>query len=225
MSFAPKLAALPPAQRVLWPELKQIPPGFVLYGGTALALRLQHRVSVDFDFFASAPIQPAELLASLPLLQGATVRQSSLNTLTVEVRRPEPVKLSFFGLALGRVRDPEATDDGVMRVASLLDVAACKMAVIQARAEAKDYLDIDALLANGISLRDALGAARAVYGGQFNPLVTLKALASFEDGDLPGLPDELKQRLKTAACDVREFTEFQRLPGGLAPENGRQDGK
>ena len=48
------------------------------------------------------------------------------------------------------------TDDGVVSVASLLDVAACKMAVVQGRAEAKDYLDIYALLNNGVALRDAL---------------------------------------------------------------------
>ena len=51
--FAPKLAALPTAQQALWPSLSQVPTGFVLYGGTALALRLGHRQSVDFDYLGS----------------------------------------------------------------------------------------------------------------------------------------------------------------------------
>jgi hypothetical protein len=54
-SFSPRLDVLPATQRRLWPELRGVPPQFVLYGGTALALRLGHRHSVDFDFFSSIP--------------------------------------------------------------------------------------------------------------------------------------------------------------------------
>ncbi|MBI5394408.1 MAG: nucleotidyl transferase AbiEii/AbiGii toxin family protein [Verrucomicrobia bacterium] len=218
MSFAAKVPALPAPQRALWPELKQVPRRFVLYGGTALALRLGHRESVDFDFFANAPVYPDELLRSLPVLKDATVRQLAPNTLTVVVHRPEPVKLSFFGLTLGRVRDPEWTEDGAVRVASLLDIAACKMAVIQQRAESRDYLDIQALLHNGIALAEALGAAQAVYGAQFNPMISLKALTSFVDGDLSGLSSALQNELRQAAAAVREIPTFQPLPGGLVPD-------
>jgi hypothetical protein len=220
MSFAPKLSALPESQRALWAELSEVPRRFVLYGGTALALRLGHRQSEDFDFFADAPVQPDELLDSLAILKGARVRQKSLNTLTVTVHRAEPVKLSFFGLRLRRVKDPELTDDGVMRVASFLDIAACKMAVVQQRAEAKDYLDISALFDNGVNLRDALGAAQAVYGEQFYPMITLRALASFRDGDLKTLPDVVKQKLSAAAANaeaIEAISIFEPLPGGLCP--------
>lgn len=42
--FKPCIHILPPAQRRLWPELKNAPNlGFSLYGGTAIALRLGHR--------------------------------------------------------------------------------------------------------------------------------------------------------------------------------------
>jgi hypothetical protein len=53
-TFEPRLDILPESQRQLWPELDAVPYGFVLYGGTALALQLGHRVSEDFDFFSSA---------------------------------------------------------------------------------------------------------------------------------------------------------------------------
>jgi len=217
MSFVPKLEALPAAQRALWPELRQVPARFVLYGGTALALRLGHRQSEDFDFFANAPVDPGGLLRSLPLLAGATIRQEAPNTLTVAVRRPEAVKLSFFGLSIGRVAEPERTDDGTLSVASLLDLAACKMAVLPQRAEAKDYWDVHALIQDGVSLAESLGAAQATYGEQFNPLVTLKALSYFGDGDLPALPARVQQELRQAAASVREIPEFRRLPGGVSP--------
>jgi hypothetical protein len=58
MTLSPKLDILPASQRALWKELKATPRHFVLYGGTALALRLGHRVSEDFDFFTSATFQP-----------------------------------------------------------------------------------------------------------------------------------------------------------------------
>lgn len=216
MSFAPKLEALPAAQRALWADLRQVPRRFVLYGGTGLALRLGHRQSEDFDFFTDAPVNPEELLNALPLFRGATIRQKAPNTLTVTVHRAEAVKLSFFGLTRRRVHDPDVTDDGVARVASLLDISAFKMAVLPARAEAKDYLDVYALLKQGLKLSDALGAARAVYGEEFNPMITLKALTYFCDGDLPALPQEVKQALRAAAI-VKEISQFEPLPGGLVP--------
>jgi len=221
MSFKPNLAALPAGQRALWPELKQVGSTFVLYGGTALALRFGHRQSEDFDFFADAPIRPDELLRDLPVLAGATVRQKAANTLTVMVNRPAPVKLSFFGLELRRVGEPEWTDDSMLRVASPLDIAGCKMAVIQTRAEAKDYLDIDALLDQGMSLEQMLGAARAIYGEQFSPMISLKALAWFKDGTLPALPERVKERLRQAVGAVDRIADLGPLPGGIIPAAAR----
>lgn len=55
--FKPRLDVLPEAQRRLWLQLAQTPRlGFVLYGGTAIALRLGHRPSIDFDFFTDKPL-------------------------------------------------------------------------------------------------------------------------------------------------------------------------
>jgi len=50
--FKACMSILPLAQQRLWPELRKAADlGFVLYGGTAIALRLGHKISVDFDFF------------------------------------------------------------------------------------------------------------------------------------------------------------------------------
>lgn len=74
-SFEPKLSILPEPQKRLWPELAAVPRAFVLYGGTALALRLGHRASVDFDFFSSAPLDHRALSGALPFLRDAEVLQ------------------------------------------------------------------------------------------------------------------------------------------------------
>ncbi len=212
--FAPRLDILPAPQRRLWGELGALPPEFVLYGGTAIALHLGHRQSIDFDFFANRPVDPAALLASVSFLADATVTQQAPNTLGVIVDRGGPVLLSFFGVpSLGRLRPPAAPLDGGPRVASLLDLSGTKAAVVQQRAEAKDYIDIAAILDDGrIDLPTALAAARAMYGGQFNPQITLKALSFFGEGDLHRLPHAMRDRLAMAARTV----DLDRLPS-LSP--------
>ena len=95
--FTPNLAMLPPAQRALLPELAATPDAFTLYGGTALALRLGHRASVDFNFFSNAPFDPDDLARKLPYLKDAERIQVSPNTLTYRVDRGGPVLVSFFG--------------------------------------------------------------------------------------------------------------------------------
>ena len=64
--FAPRLSILPAAQQRLWPELRRSAElGFALYGGTAIALRLGHRPSVDFDFFSEMPLNRDAIAAAL----------------------------------------------------------------------------------------------------------------------------------------------------------------
>jgi hypothetical protein len=92
------------------------------------------------------------------------------------------------------------------------------MAVVQKRAEVKDYLDIDALLRHGIDLPTALAAGSVVYGRSFNPLITLKALGFFDD--VPVLSGEVRQRL-IAAVEAVDVTKLPALTA-YAPraENG-----
>ena len=99
-------------------------------------------------------------------------------------------------------------------MASLLDVAATKVTTVQARADAKDYLDIDALLGAGIALEEALGAAGAVYGSGFNPLLTLKALTYYAEGDLDTVPNPVRDRLAAAvaAVDLKRMPTFEPRP-------------
>ena len=111
-------------------------------------------------------------------------------------------------LHLGDAQSHLTSGDGI-KVGSLLELAGMKAAVVQQRAEAKDYLDIDAILADGrIDLSMALASAKGIYGRQFNPLLTLKALSFFEDGDLPQLSLAVRERLASAARRV----DLDRLP-------------
>ncbi|WP_072374033.1 nucleotidyl transferase AbiEii/AbiGii toxin family protein [Hyphomicrobium sp. NDB2Meth4] len=202
-TFSPRLDILPSAQRRLWPDLSQTPQQFILYGGTAIALQLGHRVSVDFDFFAFADVDTTHLHLSVPYLRDAKVIQHEANTLTCLIGTDHPVKVSFFGLPKQHPVDPALFATGNnLPVASLLDLAATKMLTVQSRAQAKDYLDVDALISHGITLNKALAAAKKVYGAAFEPTPTLKALTYFDDGDLPSVPQDVRKRLVKASAAV-----------------------
>lgn len=221
----PRLDALPPPQRRLWPELRATPSRFVLYGGTAIALRLAHRESEDFDFFSSEPLDGDALLAGIPYLNDAKVVQRARDTLTCVVDRGGPVRVSFFGgLSLNRVESPQTAEGAGILVASLRDLGGTKAQVVQSRALSKDYIDIDALMrSGGIPLTSMLGAAAAIHGTHYNPMLTLKALTYFGDGDLAELPAAVRKRLSRAAArlDSGSIPSFEPSPG-LAPRGPRQ---
>ena len=224
----PRLDCLPPDQRNLWPELREVPDDFVLYGGTALALHLGHRQSEDFDFFSSEPFDPKRLLNSLNLLKGAEVEDLAENTLSV-VLRDSGIKMSFFGGLspdVLSVFDAEYADNEIS-VASVADVFGCKCSTVQKRATFKDYFDIWAVLEmTDYTLTDGLSFAAAIYGEQFAPHLTLRALSYFDDLD-KALPQEKKERILAAvqAVDPAELPPVQaKGPILPAPPHGGKKG-
>jgi Nucleotidyl transferase AbiEii toxin, Type IV TA system len=205
--FQPRLDLLPAPQRTLWRELDETPDHFTLYGGTALALRIGHRQSVDFDFFSRAAFDPATLAREIRYLAGSETLQLESHTLTCRIDRGGPVLISFFGnLDLGEVAAREVAAGSKIHVASLLDIAGTKALTVQQRAQVRDYLDIDALIRHGIDLPQLLAAGIVVYGRRFNPLITLKALSYFSD--VPALPAAVCERLRAAV----ETVDPTRLP-------------
>ncbi len=134
----------------------------------------------------------------MPVLAQGQPVQDTPRTLTVLVASGGGrVKVSFFGgLRLGRVDDPQMTDDRVCEVASPADLLAMKLKVLFDRVEAKDYQDIIALLGAGETLEQGLGAGRALFGEEFQPAEVLKFLTDFEGGDLPELSTQDREVLR-----------------------------
>lgn len=197
--FEPKLSILPAAQREIWPLLAPSPGlQFILYGGTAVALQLGHRDSLDFDFFCAAPLNKEEVRAQFGFINGAAILQDAPNTLVVLTDMPSgSVKISFFGhIGFGRVNDPMLTIDGTMLVASLEDLFATKLKATLDRAEAKDYRDIAEMISAGVSLPRGLAAFKQMFGGE--PAQALRAIGFFEDGDLRSLSAADRQILREA---------------------------
>ncbi len=203
-SFKPHMEILSKAQKKIWPVLGWTKAnGFVLYGGTAIALWCGHRASIDFDFFTDKQLNHTMIHQELQKSGTTTnVVQDEKDSLTL-FTGPYNVKLSFFGgLGMGRVGTPTQTDDGIVSVASPLDLLGTKLKVIMQRAEAKDYIDIAQLLRDGSSLSQGLGAARSMYGSAFAPAESLRALTFFGDGDLAKVDAATRQELRIEAARV-----------------------
>jgi hypothetical protein len=215
--FDARIDILPAAQREIWPLLAPASKlSFVLYGGTAVALHLGHRTSVDFDFFRSMPLDKKEIEIAFSFMDGATTLQEDPNTLVLSAPMTSgPVKVSFFGgLAIGRINKPHHTSDSTLLVASLEDLLATKLKAILDRAEAKDYRDIAAILSAGVHLERGLGAFSKMYGQ--DAVLPLKAIGYFKDGDLPSLPAGDQKLLRAARDQVADIPDMTIISGSLS---------
>jgi hypothetical protein len=213
----PKLDILPAAQQEIWTSLAPAPPlGFVLYGGTAIALQLGHRESLDFDFFRSGPIDKDQIRAKFKFVGGSAILQDAPETLVVLAEMTSGcVKVSFYGgIGFSRVNDPLQTRDGTLLIASLDDLMATKLKAILDRAEAKDYRDLAEMISAGVSLAAGLSAFKQMFDGE--PAQVLRALGFFEDGDLRSLSAKDRKILRSARDRIGKLPEVSLKPGSLA---------
>jgi hypothetical protein len=150
---------------------------FYLAGGTALAIHLGHRDSVDFDFFKHGSIDPDEVL----------IRCTDASTLDIVVTRKEPntlsviaggaIRLSFFGYRYGLVE--ALVDTPHLRLASVRDIACMKLSAITSRSVEKDYVDLYYILRQQ-QLAATLDDMRRILP-TLDPALVLKALVYFDD--------------------------------------------
>jgi predicted nucleotidyltransferase len=193
---------LPQAQQKVLRELDKIPAGFVLYGGTAVALHLGHRSSIDFDFFSSDSYTLDDVKTSLSFIGIHEILQAEKNTLTLLVNSPDWVKISFFwNITTGRIAPPLRLGKNHILIASLEDLLAHKLKTIFERIEIKDYIDVAAILRAGFSLQRGLEGALALWR-DLPAMEALRALTYFQGADFENLSPEDKDILIQASRDV-----------------------
>src|SRR3954453_21145945 len=113
-SLDARIDSLPKAQQEIWPLLAPARDlSLVLYGGTAVALHLGDRASIDFDFFSAAPLDKKRIETSLAFMRGAATIQEDENTLVVNAAMASGlVKVSLFGgMTIGRISAPPRARD------------------------------------------------------------------------------------------------------------------
>lgn len=170
--------ALTERGRVLFPLLSRF-NNFYLVGGTALALQIGHRRSVDFDLFTPAEL-PDRLLSNVK-------RVVSESSVIVTYRAPgqlnvliDNIKTTFFQYEYPLI-DSVVVWEGVA-LASIREIAAMKAFALGKRLSYKDYVDWYFLLSEKhIVLPDVIELAHRKFGGDFNDRLFLGQLVSFED--------------------------------------------
>jgi predicted nucleotidyltransferase component of viral defense system len=185
----------------LLPTLSAFREDFYLAGGTALALQLGHRDSIDFDFFMKEHMNEEEILKRVKsVFENQTIRvvQSSRETLTILV--DDEIKLSFFGynypLLQPLIREKYLT------LASLADIACMKLSAIVSRATMKDYIDIVEILKGKYSLAELLSFAEKKFP-ELDTMLILKSLVYFDD--VTDEPILWKHGHDTSFDDIKRF--------------------
>ena len=171
--------------------------GFALGGGTSLALRFGHRISVDLDFFTPDPFQPDEIAASLGALN-PEIMASARNSLTTVAAG---VKLDFLRHAYPLLAPVEVIDGIAML--SLKDVAAMKLNAVSNRGSKKDFYDVAELLAR-FDLATLLSYFSTKYLSS-DPFAVIRSLAWFEDAEPE--PDPIPLNGATWEIVKREVSE------------------
>jgi len=159
--------------------------GFYLAGGTALALHLGHRRSVDFDWFAPCfPCQPVDLRESLAA-HGIALEPTALAEQTVH-GRIGGVKVSFLEFRPPLLEPLVEWPDVSCRLASCADLAAMKLLAVTQRGTKKDFVDVHAL-----SRRMPLARMLECYQRRFGVTDTSRVLAGlcfFDDAEAEPMP-------------------------------------
>lgn len=155
--------------------------GFYLAGGTALALAIGHRKSLDFDFYSKKSFDSVRLLRDITEhFKNVQVVNQAPDTLLLII---EGVHISFFAYPYPLLKPLIKTEK--INLVSLADIAAMKMVAIVQRRSKRDYVDIFHLL-RYFTLEEMLAFTVKKYKKVFNPYLVLRALIYFEDIESSG---------------------------------------
>ena len=152
-----------------------------LVGGTALALQLGHRRSVDLDFFGTVPQTPDEPQDLLRENHDVTIVKESKN---IHIYLIDGVKVDIVNYKYDWIDTP-VEEDGI-RLADVKDIAAMKVAAIIGQGTKKDFIDMNRLL-QIFSLKEILDMYMQKYpdGSLF---IAIKSLSYFEDAESDPMP-------------------------------------
>ena len=164
-------------QRELLPLAKKFYKDFGLVGGTAIALHIGHRESIDFDFF------------SFEKFKNVNIKKRILRSKKIDkVIRDETEQFTFIinGVLFTFFRYPfeinyEVDFDQTLKTPSLLALAAMKIFALGRRAKWKDYVDLYFIIRDFHSLSEIIKQAENIFGNEFNEKICREQLAYFQD--------------------------------------------
>lgn len=153
-----------------------------LVGGTALALQLGHRKSIDLDFFGTVDCEAEYLRESIAGIASLTILKESPH---IHIYIVDGIKVDIVNYKYPWL-DDVVLEHG-LRLASVSDIAAMKITAIIGRGTKKDFIDI-AFLLHHFSLEEILHFYAAKYNDS-SVFMAMKSLAYFDDAETDPMPD------------------------------------
>ena len=171
--------------------------GWVLAGGTGLALQLGHRYSEDLDLFRPEPFDPQVMVDELAKIGNVVVQARSSGTLHAVV---DGVRVSFLE-AQADFLFPGTPYRGMI-IADPSDIAVMKLVAIGGRGSRKNFVDLFFLFRNGVSLDSAFKMLQRRFRGiDYNEYHLRKALVYFVDAESEPMPKMIR---KVSWADIKD---------------------
>jgi predicted nucleotidyltransferase component of viral defense system len=170
---------------------------FYLAGGTALALQLGHRQSIDFDLFSFEDFNTLEIVNKLNRLGDFNLFSEKENTINGEL---DNIKISIIGYKYPLLKMP--LNYNFLRIADILDISLMKLSAISGRGSKKDFIDLFYILKQ-FSIDELFKIYHNKFGTSIaNGYHLLKSLIYFEDAENDPMPIMIA---KTEWEDIKEF--------------------
>jgi hypothetical protein len=193
-------------QTALLPLVKQFRKEFYLVGGTAIALHIGHRRSIDFDLFKFRPLKPKNIIETI---EGFEYPHIVTRRVTEQLNATiHDVKFTFFQYPF----EIKATDklEDILRLPKLLDLAAMKAYALGRRSKWKDYVDLYFLLKDHFTVSQISVRSTDIFGQLFSEKLFRAQISYFDDIDFsepvefldePIAEDTIKEFLTEKAID------------------------
>ena len=179
--------------------IKLFKKDYYLAGGTAIALHIGHRRSIDFDLFSFNPIK-RRMIKNKLIESGLEfqLRYEDSDQLHFAVNG---VKLTFFHYPF-KISHENIFEDK-LNLPDLLNLAAMKAYAFGMRAKWKDYVDMYFLLQDHFQLQDICEKAASIYKNAFSKKLFRQQICFFSDIDYSEQPEYLVEPV--LASEIRNF--------------------
>lgn len=187
-------------QAELLPLLELMFDQFGLVGGTAIALHIGHRRSVDFDLFSKEEFDSRKVREKI--IEFGKIEQVIRDEKDQYTMVVKGVGLTFLYYPY----DIDFTDrlDDIIKLPNLLTLAAMKAHTLGRRAKWKDYVDLYFVMKDHHSFKEVVKKAEEIFGSEFNEKLFRSQLAYFEDIDYTEKVNYL-EGFKTTEQEIKEW--------------------
>jgi hypothetical protein len=168
-----------PDQVLLLPLVRQYIKEFFLVGGTAIALHIGHRRSIDFDLFKYSDIKPKAIIEKISATGFPyTITRRVTEQLNVTVN---DVKFTFYQYPF-KIRADHKFED-ILRIPSLINLASMKAYALGRRSKWKDYVDMYFLIRDYFSIEQISLNTNSLFGELYSEKLFRAQLSYFDDID------------------------------------------